>query len=86
VWKAGWHEAVGERPPGPMDVMDAYACWVEETQAVEVSYRRWTRAGRRERRLAFAAHLAALDREERAATVYLGLACSAWPRASTGGG
>lgn len=49
---------------------DAYAEWLAESLAVEHLYARWTDAGRGERRLAFAAYAAALEREERAAEVY----------------
>lgn len=49
---------------------DEYAYWRRETKAVAQSYRRWNHARRDERSLAHAAYLAALDRDERAASEY----------------
>jgi hypothetical protein len=49
---------------------DGYATWREESGAVADSYRSWNCADRDERWLAYAAYIAALDREERAATAY----------------
>jgi hypothetical protein len=51
-------------------MLDAYVGWREECGTLRSAYGRWHGAVRRERRLAFAAYLAALDREERAAAVY----------------
>jgi hypothetical protein len=51
-------------------VEDGYATWREESGAVAESYRSWNSADRNERWLAYAAYVAALDREERAATAY----------------
>lgn len=51
-------------------VDDGYATWREESGAVAESYRSWNCADRGERSLAYAAYVAALDREERAATAY----------------
>lgn len=48
----------------------AYADWLAESLAVERLYGRWTDAVRGERRLAYAAYAAALDREQRAQEVY----------------
>jgi hypothetical protein len=49
---------------------DGYATWREESDAVADSYRSWNCADRDERWLAYAAYVAALDREESAATAY----------------
>jgi hypothetical protein len=51
-------------------LMDGYVSWREESDAVSESYCAWTRATREERWLAYAAYVAALDREERAACTY----------------
>jgi hypothetical protein len=51
-------------------VADGYATWEEESGAVAESYRSWNCADRADRWLAYAAYLAALDREERAACAY----------------
>jgi hypothetical protein len=51
-------------------VMDGYVTWREESVAVEASYQYWSRAPRDARASAFAAYVAALDREERAASEY----------------
>jgi hypothetical protein len=68
-----------KRPPVPSPVgvstlidavMDGYVEWREESAAVEHAYRRWGRAASRHRALAFDAYLAALDREESAASEY----------------
>jgi hypothetical protein len=52
--------------------LDAYARWREECAAVREAYRRWTGATAASRPLAFDAYLAALAREEYAASVYAG--------------
>ncbi len=49
---------------------DHYVRWRRETDAVAESYRLWNSAPRGERWLAYAAYLAALDREEGAARAY----------------
>jgi hypothetical protein len=49
---------------------DGYATWQEESGAVAESYRSWNCADRADRWLAYAAYLAALEREERAASAY----------------
>jgi hypothetical protein len=54
-------------------VDDGYATWREESGGVAESYRNWNCADRDERSLAYAAYVAALDREERAATAYCDL-------------
>jgi hypothetical protein len=68
------HAAFGERSFAQMALLDAahdaYADWLQESFAVERLYARWSDATRDERALAFAAYGAALEREERAATVY----------------
>jgi hypothetical protein len=51
-------------------VMDAYVSWREESVAVAASYQRWSCAPRDARACAFYAYVAALDREEHAASVY----------------
>ena len=53
--------------------MDAYLDWREECIYVSDSYRRWVAAEGTDAALAFSAHAAALDREQRAAEVYAGL-------------
>ena len=47
-----------------------YLDWLAESEAVSAAYRVWSRAARTDGALPFAAYRAALDREERAATVY----------------
>jgi hypothetical protein len=48
----------------------SYVEWREEAAAVRAAYRRWRRARPGDRRLAAAAYVAALDREERAADAH----------------
>jgi hypothetical protein len=50
--------------------MDAYLDWREECISVRDSYGRWAAAEGTDAALAFSAHAAALDREERASEVY----------------
>lgn len=52
------------------ELMDAYVEWRQECIAVHKSYERWSSVPSDERRLAFAAYRAALDREELASSVY----------------
>ncbi|HTE63569.1 MAG TPA: hypothetical protein VK631_24650 [Solirubrobacteraceae bacterium] len=52
------------------DVMDAYVEWREECAEVEVAYLRWSIASPTDALLAFAAYVAALDREDRASSSY----------------
>jgi hypothetical protein len=52
------------------EMLNRYISWREECYAVQAAYQRWTDSDRRERRLAYAGYLAALDREERAARIY----------------
>jgi hypothetical protein len=51
-------------------LLEYYVRWREECQAVWLTYQSWADADRSERGLAYAAYLAALDREERAARAY----------------
>jgi hypothetical protein len=51
-------------------LIDTYAEWREECEAVHRAYGRWTGSERAVRALAYAAYRAALDREEKAAAVY----------------
>jgi hypothetical protein len=55
------------------ELIDEYVAWREERTAVSGAYDLWRGSPRGERRLAFAAYVAALDREERAAALYRGL-------------
>jgi hypothetical protein len=50
--------------------VDSYVDWREASEAVRRAYGRWGRAARRDRPGAFAAYVAALDREERAGARY----------------
>jgi hypothetical protein len=52
------------------EMIDGYVSWREECAVVEASYENWCRADREDRRLAFTAYTAALDREESAAASY----------------
>jgi hypothetical protein len=52
------------------DAVEGYETWREESGAVAESYRSWNCADGDERWLAYAAYVAALDREERAASAY----------------
>jgi hypothetical protein len=54
------------------ELMDDYVSWREACAAVALSYESWRCAERREEKLAFSAYVAALDREEEAATTYQG--------------
>jgi hypothetical protein len=49
------------------EVIETYVYWRETCVAVERTYADWCRTPRRERRLAHAVHVSALDREECAA-------------------
>jgi hypothetical protein len=55
------------------ELLDLYVSWREECASVAASYENWSASERRDNRLAFSAYLAALDREEHAATKYRGL-------------
>jgi len=50
--------------------LEAYIDWREQSAAVEHAYRRWNVAGRADASVAFAAYVAALDREELASSDY----------------
>jgi hypothetical protein len=52
------------------EAADAYFEWREQSAAVEDAYRRWSIAASSETRVAFAAYVAALDREELASSFY----------------
>jgi hypothetical protein len=52
------------------DVIERYVCWREACAGVDSAYAAWHAARRDERRLAGAAYVAALDREQHAALVY----------------
>ena len=52
------------------ELLERYVSWREECRTVEHSYEVWIAADRGERTLAYAAYLAALDREEHAARSY----------------
>jgi hypothetical protein len=52
------------------DFLASYVCWREASEAVRTAYDRWRRGQRPDRRLAFAAYRAALDREEHAALLF----------------
>jgi hypothetical protein len=54
------------------EMLERYISWREECYAVRMAYQQWAGSGRRERRLAYAGYLAALDREEQAARTYAG--------------
>lgn len=51
-------------------LVDLYVTWREESGSVAASYQSWISAGRDEDQLAYAAYIAALDREEHAACAY----------------
>jgi hypothetical protein len=51
-------------------LIEHYVSWREECAAVASSYENWSRAESGDRALAFSAYVAALDREELAATSY----------------
>jgi hypothetical protein len=52
------------------EFIDSYVCWREACEDVSAAYRRWTNRQPRQRSLGFAAYLAALEREELAASVH----------------
>jgi hypothetical protein len=66
---------VAERDPAPGrwaidELLGSYISWREECHTVRLAYERWIASDRGERGLAYAAYLAALDREEHAARTY----------------
>jgi hypothetical protein len=52
------------------ELLELYVSWREECGAVERCYEDWLGAGRGDDALAYAAYVAALDSEERAARIY----------------
>jgi hypothetical protein len=52
------------------ELLDGYVSWREECRQVWLAYERLSVCDRRDRRVAHAAYLAALDREEHAARTY----------------
>ncbi|HEY2319134.1 MAG TPA: hypothetical protein VGH67_12605 [Solirubrobacteraceae bacterium] len=52
------------------ELLEGYVSWRETCGAVWQAYERWIGSDRAERALAYAAYLAALDGEERAASTY----------------
>jgi hypothetical protein len=54
------------------EMLERYISWREECAAARTAYQQWADSERRERGLAYAGYLAALDREERAARTYAG--------------
>jgi hypothetical protein len=52
------------------EAFQRYLDWCDEAAALDAAYRKWTKAPRGERRLAFAAYSAALEREELASAQY----------------
>jgi hypothetical protein len=67
---AGSAFAGGGRRQYVDDMMDNYVSWRDACSAVAVSYENWKCSGRTEKKLTFSAYVAALDREEQAATAY----------------
>jgi hypothetical protein len=52
------------------EMMDDYVSWRDACAAVAVSYENWKCSDRPDKKLAFSVYVAALDREEQAATAY----------------
>jgi hypothetical protein len=52
------------------EAIERYVLWREACAAVHSAYEAWQAAGAGDRRLAGAAHAAALDREQAAASLY----------------
>jgi hypothetical protein len=52
------------------ELLEGYISWREACQAVWRAYEQWSASDREERALAYAAYLASLDGEERAARTY----------------
>jgi hypothetical protein len=52
------------------DMMDDYVSWRDACAAVAVSYENWKCSDRADKKLAFSVYVAALDREEQAASAY----------------
>ena len=62
--------ADGRRRQYVDDMMDDYVSWRNACAAAAASYENWTCSGRADNKRAFSAYVAALDREEQAATAY----------------
>ena len=62
--------AGGSRRQYVDDMMDDYVSWRDACAAVAVSYQNWKCSNRPDEKLAFSVYVAALDREEQAATAY----------------
>ncbi len=62
--------AGGRRRQYVDDMMDDYVSWRDACAAVAVSYENWKCSDRQDEKLAFSVYVAALDREEQAATAY----------------
>jgi hypothetical protein len=60
----------GRSPWLESEFVECYARWREESTGVRLAYDRWREAERDIEPLAYAAYLAALDRESRAADEY----------------
>ncbi len=52
------------------ELLERYVSWHEACYAVRAAYLRWVDSARSEHRLAYAGYLAALDREQLAASTY----------------
>ena len=52
------------------EMMDDYVSWRDACGAVAVAYQNWKSSDRTDNKLAFSVYVAALDREEQAATAY----------------
>jgi hypothetical protein len=51
-------------------LVESYVAWREASSSVRVAYERWRRCESRDREIAFAGYLAALQQEDQAARVY----------------
>jgi hypothetical protein len=69
--RAGLH-TTSSRSGDPVadGLLEGYVAWREASEEVWVAYRGWVRSERRDRQLAHAAYVAALDREQHAACFY----------------
>jgi hypothetical protein len=68
-----WNPAAVREQSSPWAVdefVECYACWREESAAVRSAYEHWQSVEPHDQSLAFAAYVAALDREEHAARDY----------------
>ncbi len=62
--------AGGRRRQFVDEMMDDYVSWRDACAAVALSYENWECSERGDKKLAFGVYIAALDREEQAATAY----------------